>query len=313
MIRGSGAGRHGMTATTSTTDPASGGDRQHVTRTVGAGDDTITYDVHGDLSEATPERPALFVYGSPMEASAFGTLVAYLADRPVVTYDPRGAGRNPAGTGPLRPEQHAADLHAVIGALGVAPVDVFGTSGGGVNTLALLAAHPDDVRRAVVHEPPIVTGLPDAEVALAACADVAATYERLGAGPAMARFIALVMHDGELPADYLERPAPDPARFGLSAEDDGSRTHPLMRNFPACNVLEPDLEVLRSLGDRLTVVAGATSGETLAARGARAVAAAVGVPLTLYPGDHGGFMGGEHGQVGEPEAFAAALRRTLDR
>ena len=58
-----------------------------------------------------------------------------------------------------------------------------------------------------------------------------ATYRTAGHGPAMAKFIALVMHDGELPADYLDRPAPDPAMFGMSAEDNGTRDDPLMRNF----------------------------------------------------------------------------------
>lgn len=283
------------------------------THTIGEGADAVVHDVHGDLAAATPERPPLFVYGSPMQAEMFGTLVSHFADRPVITYDPRGGARSAEGTGPLTPEQHAADLHAIIEACGGGPVDVFGTSGGAVNTLALLAAHPGDVRRAVVHEPPILTGLPDATIALAACQDVVDTYQQHGEGPAMAKFIALVMHDGELPADWLRRPAPDPAQFGLGAEDDGRRTNPLMRNFPACTILQPDVETLRAMGDRLVVVAGAASGETLAARGARAVAAAVGVPVTVYPGDHGGFLGGEMGQHGEPEAFAAALRATLDR
>ena len=40
----------------------------------------------------------------------------------------------------------------------------------------------------------------------------------------MAKFIALVMRDGEVPADYVDRPAPDPASFGMSSEDDGERT-----------------------------------------------------------------------------------------
>ena len=53
-----------------------------------------------------------------------------------------------------------------------------------------------------------------------------ATYERVGSGPAMAKFIALVMYDGVLPADYVDRPAPDPAMFGMSAEDDGNRDRP---------------------------------------------------------------------------------------
>ena len=51
----------------------------------------------------------------------------------------------------------------------------------------------------------------------------------------MAKFITLVMSQGELPADYLDQPAPDPAQFGQSSEDDGSRDNPLMRNMPSCN------------------------------------------------------------------------------
>src|SRR3954454_14472920 len=101
------------------------------TSTVGDGDDQITYDVRGDLSTGTP----LLMFGSPMEAAAFATLASYCTDRPVVTYDPRGAGRNPVGTEPITVDQHAEDLHRVIGALDAGPVDCFGTSGGGVNLL----------------------------------------------------------------------------------------------------------------------------------------------------------------------------------
>jgi hypothetical protein len=30
-----------------------------------------------------------------------------------------------------------------------------------------------------------------------------------------------------------------------------------------------------------------------------------------FPGGHGGFLGGEYGQTGEPDAFAATLRQVL--
>ena len=111
------------------------------TFTVGEGDDLITYDVRGDLASGRP----LFMFGSPMEASGFGTLAGCFTDRPVVTYDPRGTARNPTGTTEITPEQHAEDLHRVIEALGVGAVDCFGTSGGAVNLLALAAAHPEDI------------------------------------------------------------------------------------------------------------------------------------------------------------------------
>ena len=85
------------------------------TFTVGDGDDLITYDVRGDLSAATP----LLVFGSPMDSTGFGTLVSLITDRPVVTLDPRGTGRNPEGTAPVSPELHASDLHRVVEELGV--------------------------------------------------------------------------------------------------------------------------------------------------------------------------------------------------
>ena len=31
----------------------------------------------------------------------------------------------------------------------------------------------------------------------------------------------------------------------------------------------------------------------------------------MFPSDHGGFLGGEYGQQGEPDAFAAKLREVL--
>ena len=100
--------------------------------------------------------------------------------------------------------------------------------------------------------------------------------------------------------------------FGMSSEDDGNRTDPLMRNMPDCNTYEPDVEALSALGDRLVVAVGVESGQELAARGGRSVAEALGLPVTEYPSNHGGFLGGEYGQQGDPDAFAAALHASLD-
>jgi hypothetical protein len=33
---------------------------------------------------------------------------------------------------------------------------------------------------------------------------------------------------------------------------------------------------------------------------------------TVFPSHHGGFLGGEHGYAGQPEAFARKLRDVLD-
>ncbi len=99
--------------------------------------------------------------------------------------------------------------------------------------------------------------------------------------------------------------------FGMSSEDDGTRTEPLIRNMPACNVYQPDVAALAALGDRLIIAVGQESGDELAARGGRSVAEAVGVAVTEFPSHHGGFLGAESGQPGEPAAFAARLREVL--
>jgi pimeloyl-ACP methyl ester carboxylesterase len=285
--------------------------RTVTTHVVGAGDDAITYDVRGDLAAASPDRPALFLFAGPMDARGFELLADQFDDRPIVTYDPRGAGRNPVGTTDISPVQHAHDLHRVIESLGVGPVDAFGSSGGAVNLLALLAAHPDDVRIAVVHEPPLAEHLPDRDAVLAVVADMKRTYAEQGDGAAMAKFIPFVMLDGLVPDDYLAQPAPDPAMFGMSSVDDGTRTNPLLRNMPAIIEYRVDVEALRARGDRLVIAAGVESGETMAARGARTTAAAIGVPVTDFPSHHAGFTD-QPGYPGDPAGFAVRLREVLD-
>jgi hypothetical protein len=37
----------------------------------------------------------------------------------------------------------------------------------------------------------------------------------------------------------------------------------------------------------------------------------VGSSAVAFPSDHGGFLGGEYGQTGDPDAFAARLREVL--
>jgi pimeloyl-ACP methyl ester carboxylesterase len=280
------------------------------THTLDAPGATITYDVRGSLDGGTP----LLLIGSPMDATGFTTPAGHFGDRPVVTYDPRGTGRSTRtdGHGELTPDVHADDLRRVVEAIGGGPVEVFASSGGAVNALAWVARHPEQVRTLVAHEPPLVAVLPDRAALAAAIEDVHATYRRDGLGPGMAEFILLVGHDGELPEGYRYPPV-DPARFGLPTADDGRRDDALIgQNLRGCTGHRPDLDALRAAGTRLVPARGSGSGQTMAARGADAVAAALGIEPTVFPGDHAGFLGGEYGQHGEPEAFAARLREVLD-
>jgi pimeloyl-ACP methyl ester carboxylesterase len=256
----------------------------------------------------------LLLVGSPMGAAGFGTLAGHITDRTVVTYDPRGVERSERtdGAAESTPEQHADDLHRLITALDAGPVDLFASSGGAVNGLALVAAHPEDVRTLVAHEPPTAQLLPDREAALAASRDVHETYRRSGFGAGMAKFIALVSHKGPVPADFADRPAPAPTMLGLPAEDDGSRDDPLLgQNMVSCTHYAPDFDALRSASTRVIVAAGEESDGELAHRGAEAVAERLGTRLALFTGGHGGFLGGEHGQTGDPATFASQLCEAL--
>jgi pimeloyl-ACP methyl ester carboxylesterase len=271
----------------------------------------LTYDVRRNDSSG---EPALLLIGSPMGAAGFGTLAGYFSDRTVVTYDPRGAerSRRTDGAATSTPEEHADDLHRIIAAVGAGPVDLFASSGGAVNALALVARHPEDVRTLVAHEPPLAALVPDAEFALAACRDISETYQRDGTGAGMAKFIAIVSHQGPITPEYLAAPAPDPAMFGMPTEDDGSRTDPLLgQNMLTSIDYEPDFDALGSAATRIVMAAGEESEGQLPSRGAVAVAERLGTTPVVFPSDHGGFLGGEYGQTGQPDAFAAKLREVL--
>ena len=250
-----------------------------------------------------------------MGASGFVTLASHFTDRTVATYDPRGVERSTKAddTAQSTPEDHGDDLHAVIGALGGGPVDLFASSGGAVNALALVARHPEDVHLLVAHEPPAAGVLPDRDAAFAAIRDMRDTYQRDGAGPAMVRFITLVGYDGEIPADFADQQFPDPAMFGMPGEDDGSRNDPLFgQNLITCTHYEPDFDALKAASTRLVIArrrgVRIDAGRACRRRDRRSDSAR---RPSAFPSDHGGFLGGEYGQTGKPDEFAAKLREVL--
>ncbi len=272
---------------------------------------TLAYDVRRGGGTT---GPPLLMIGYPMGAAGFETLAGHFTDRTVVTYDPRGIERSTAA-GPWSPasfEQNVDDLHRLVRELDEGPVEVFASSGGAINALALVASHPDDLRMLVAHEPPVLDVLPDREAAVAAATAVHRDHVRNGFGAGMARFIALVSHAGPFPADWPDQPAPDPAMFGLPAEDDGSRDDPLLsQDDTGVQFQRLDLDAIRAAPTRVVVAAGRESEGQLTQRAAVEVAERLGTEAAVFPSGHGGFLGGEYGQTGEPDAFAATLREVL--
>jgi pimeloyl-ACP methyl ester carboxylesterase len=284
---------------------------QPATHTLDASGAVIAYDVRP--SSAPSGEPPLMLIGSPMDASGFVTLAGHFTDRTLITSDPRGTGRS-TRTDPApesTPEQHADDIRRVIEAVG-GPVDLFASSGGAVNALALVAVRPDLVRTLVAHEPPAVRFTPDHKDAEAAVLGIRGLYERSGLGPAMVKFIQIVSLKGPVPPGFADEPGPDPAAFGLPAEDDGVRDDVLLgQNLVTCCLYEPDLDALRAASTRIVIGVGAESEDELAHRSGRGIAERLGLSPTVFPSNHAGFLGGEFGQHGDPVPFAATLRQVL--
>jgi pimeloyl-ACP methyl ester carboxylesterase len=274
----------------------------------------IAYDVDGALP--TPDgRPPLLMIGQPMTASGFGTLASHFPDRTVVTYDPRGLGRSTRSDGRVdnSPKVQAGDVHAVIEALGAGPVEMFASSGGAVTAFAVVAEHPDDVVTLVAHEPPLIPVLPDSAAAERALGAVRDAYEAKGSNAGMSAFIAMTSWRGEFTDAYFAQPAAHPAAFGMPTDDDGSRDDPLLSDrSSAISSYRPDVDALAAAPTRVVIAVGEESQNTFTGRTSEAMAELLGQHATVFPSHHGGFLGGEHGYAGQPEAFASKLREVLN-
>lgn len=284
------------------------------TRTLKVSGATLTYDVR--TGEGTTQPPLVLI-GSPMGAGGFPSLAAHFTDRTIVTYDPRNNGERSTAEDPSVPitaQVQADDIHAVIEAVGGGPVDMFASSGGAIVSLALVAKYPNDVRTLVAHEPPFASLVTDREQALAANKAIYDAYMAGGASAGMGKFMQIVMHGGEFTPDVVNAPGFDPAMMGFPAgEDDGVRTDLMLaHNVLYVTSFEPDFGALKRAPTRIVLAVGEDSNGNLAQRGGEAAAERLGIDAVKFPGDHGGFMGGEYGQPpGKPAEFAAKLREVL--
>lgn len=247
--------------------------------------------------------PLLLLIGSPLDSAGFAGLAdALAADYTVVVYDPRGIGgssREDTGAD-VTPQQQADDVHRLLAELGGEPAQIFGSSGGAVVGLALVTAHPGQVRTLVAHEPPVIELLPDRDRVCAQVDDIYDTYRADGADKAMRKFMALAGLGGPRGEPEAPRPAPPPeqaARMRASTEMFLALTRPSA-------VFQPDVAALRAAPTRVVVAAGTASAGHLPYRTATALADQLGTGLVEFPGDHGGFMA-------LPQEFADVLRQVL--
>jgi pimeloyl-ACP methyl ester carboxylesterase len=245
----------------------------------------------------------LMIPGGPMDASGFTGIAERLADRyTVVTYDCRGNSRSPYHGSPddLSVEVFADDADRVLEQVGSEPAYVLGSSGGATYGLDLVARYPGRVRTLVAHEPPVSALLPDAARWHTFNEEIGATYRRDGVFAAMQKFGEATGLGGGRP-----REQETPEALAATARMMGNLELFAGRLIPVIGNHLPDVAALRASPTRIVVGVGAASTpEQLPYRTAHALADELGVPATLFPGDHGGF-------ASDPDAFAARLHGVL--
>jgi pimeloyl-ACP methyl ester carboxylesterase len=251
--------------------------------------------------EVRGQGPLVALVGAPMDSTSFAPLADLLAsDHTVLTTDPRGINRSPlddAGqdsTPPLR----AVDLSRLLTHLDAGPATILGSSGGAVTALALAQTHPEQVRTVIAHEPPLIELLADRERLHATTEDIIATYLAGDVVGAWAKFMAqanIIMPEGAL--ETMFGGDRDPQQV---ADERRWFAHELR----ATTRWLPDLDVLRATPIDIVVGIGEDSTGQLCDRTSRALATALGLEPTPFPGDHTGF-------AEDPDRFAARLREVL--
>jgi clorobiocin biosynthesis protein CloN7 len=178
---------------------------------------------------------------------------------------------------------------------------VFGSSGGAVVGLALVAAHSNQVRMLVAHEPPVIELLPDSAQMRAQINDIYDTYCNEGPDAAMQKFLALAGVGGPSAAGDESRSVPDPEMMSrMRATTD----HFLAYLLRPTAFYRPDIDVLRTGSAPIVVAGGTTSRGQIAHRTAVALAERLGSNVVDFPGSHVGF-------IEQPGPCARLLRQIL--
>jgi len=237
--------------------------------------------------------------GHPMGAAGFAAIVPLLAeDYTVVTHDPRGFARSTIDDPEqdAEPDLLADDVRRVLEAVGGGPACVFGSSGGAVTALALVARYPGHVATLVAHEPPLALLSPHAQQVGAEMHDIYDTYCEQGDRAAWERFSIF--------SGISMRPraedAPPPPSAEAAAMSDRFFRHGLL----PITFYELDFSALKDGSTRVVVGGGTTSRGQFAQRMAVALAERLGTALIEFPGGHTGF-------ASDASEFAAVLRRSL--
>jgi pimeloyl-ACP methyl ester carboxylesterase len=253
----------------------------------------VLSDLHHEVRGSGP--PVLFISGASGDAGHFTRVAEQLADEfTTVAYDRRGCSRSAR----LREAEvmsiaaQADDAASLIEELGLAPANVFGTSGGGDIALELVARHPELVRGAIVHEPALVALAGDPEpgdVDLEQFIELAAVAPRR----AMEAFIRGASSDETFEAldpEHRERMLANGAHF-------------FAHELQAFASYVPNADMIQAGGVPLRLLVGEHGAPPLI-RATTRFAEQLGLDVRSISGHHAPYLQ-------QPEAFAEDLRQIL--
>lgn len=238
--------------------------------------------------------PVVFISGASGDAGHFGRAAERLADEfTAVTFDRRGCSRSrsAAAPGPMKIDEQADDVAALIGELGIAPAVVFGTSGGGNIALGLIARHPGVLRAAIIHEPALIAVAPDSTDRgdLDAILDLASHSPRAAMEAFLREHTSDATFEGLDPA-LRERVLTNGANF-------------FGRELEAFASFVPAVDRIREAGVPLRVLVGRESAPAYG-KAAEWLGQALDLPVGSLSGHHAPYL--QH-----PERFAEELRAIL--
>jgi pimeloyl-ACP methyl ester carboxylesterase len=250
--------------------------------------------------EVRGSGPALLlITGSTGDAGEWAPVAPVLAEElTVVTYDRCGFSRSPHPDGwtASSADEEADDAAALLTTLDLGPAVVVGHSAGGSIACALVARHPELVRRAVLYEPPLLAVVPGGEEIVAGLrGPIEQAMAEGGPRRAMEAFMRAGAGDEAFDRwSELTAPAERDRVLDNGAVLVGIEL-PWVANFV------PDRDAMAASGVPLTVVSGEQSRDTWFGAAAAWLAEGTGADRVELPGGHVGF-------VTDPQAFVDLVR-----
>lgn len=237
----------------------------------------------------------LFIQGGLGDAGFFERVAELLSDQfTTIIYDRRGNSRSPRPVGwqTTTADEQADDAAALLRALDLAPAAIYGTSSGGMIGLNLLIRYPDLVRRAMLHEPALMSVLPDPQAYIAQVLPIVEqAMARGGPRAAVEAFVRTVGGDAayeRMPSDLRERIVNNGELMNIEA--------PLSDYLPS----QAELALIRC---PVEILVG-TQSPPLLIEMSRWLAGALHAPMRRIAAGHAP-------QLEQPEALAEELRSWL--